>query len=75
MALSLDLRFESCVVLDGDKTDVWGRRPVGWFESCVVLDGDKTIRQMRTNHGRFESCVVLDGDKTTMRPDCTPKNV
>ena len=42
VAPSLDLRFESCVVLDGDKTDGLAGRDAGQFESCVVLDGDKT---------------------------------
>ena len=42
MALSLDLRFESCVVLDGDKTGTVAHAAFSQFESCVVLDGDKT---------------------------------
>ena len=37
-----DIRFESCVVLDGDKTYVFLAIPTNLFESCVVLDGDKT---------------------------------
>ena len=36
--------FESCVVLDGDKTAVIRRRALDGFESCVVLDGDKTCK-------------------------------
>ena len=34
--------FESCVVLDGDKTENVENDPSCEFESCVVLDGDKT---------------------------------
>ena len=34
--------FESCVVLDGDKTAVRDPANGHEFESCVVLDGDKT---------------------------------
>ena len=34
--------FESCVVLDGDKTLISKVLPQPLFESCVVLDGDKT---------------------------------
>ena len=37
-------RFESCVVLDGDKTLPASMMAVLQFESCVVLDGDKTAR-------------------------------
>ena len=66
VAPSLDLRFESCVVLDGDKTT----RGILWigieFESCVVLDGDKTDAHVRSRRHGFESCVVLDGDKTSV---------
>ena len=63
-AVCVSALFESCVVLDGDKT-----RPVrvdarDTFESCVVLDGDKTILSSSFIAGEFESCVVLDGDKT-----------
>ena len=35
-------QFESCVVLDGDKTYVSTSNAEMKFESCVVLDGDKT---------------------------------
>ena len=56
--------FESCVVLDGDKT-VRDLVFIGYmFESCVVLDGDKTWRDLSMAYSEFESCVVLDGDKT-----------
>ena len=34
--------FESCVVLDGDKTRTGQSNDRRRFESCVVLDGDKT---------------------------------
>ena len=34
--------FESCVVLDGDKTRPAAHELHLWFESCVVLEGDKT---------------------------------
>ena len=34
--------FESCVVLDGDKTITEMDHTDNMFESCVVLDGDKT---------------------------------
>ena len=34
--------FESCVVLDGDKTGEALDRRARAFESCVVLDGEKT---------------------------------
>ena len=56
--------FESCVVLDGDKT--WWAKLIAAmaFESCVVLDGDKTRARRYTQHDPFESCAVLDGDKT-----------
>ena len=40
------LLFESCVVLDGDKTMVPAFASVRLFESCVVLDGDKTERPL-----------------------------
>ena len=40
------LRFESCVVLDGDKTGKAGAGDGAAFESCVVLDGDKTRSAM-----------------------------
>ena len=56
--------FESCVVLDGDKTDQMTLMSQQLFESCVVLDGDKTRLQARYTRRMFESCVVLDGDKT-----------
>ena len=59
--------FESCVVLDGDKTVDVGAALAGGFESCVVLDGDKTIHASGTHSPKFESCVVLDGDKTLVR--------
>ena len=36
------LVFESCVVLDGDKTMCSPPAISSAFESCVVLDGDKT---------------------------------
>ena len=36
------LPFESCVVLDGDKTCAARLGFLPLFESCVVLDGDKT---------------------------------
>ena len=64
VAPSLDLRFESCVVLDGDKTSQCKPSLYLMFESCVVLDGDKTQRIALFNGFGFESCVVLDGDKT-----------
>ena len=66
MAPSLDLRFESCVVLDGDKTTPRWNAGAPWFESCVVLDGDKTKRRGDQHQSVFESCVVLDGDKTPL---------
>ena len=56
--------FESCVVLDGDKTWCSCRWSGLRFESCVVLDGDKTRARRYTQHDPFESCAVLDGDKT-----------
>ena len=64
VAPSLDLRFESCVVLDGDKTLVFHGQSLLLFESCVVLDGDKTDQLHLFGVRMFESCVVLDGDKT-----------
>ena len=39
------MQFESCVVLDGDKTTCFSSLRVNLFESCVVLDGDKTARR------------------------------
>ena len=57
-------KFESCVVLDGDKTLTIDAAAAYAFESCVVLDGDKTGGGGWQQIGRFESCVVLDGDKT-----------
>ena len=59
--------FESCVVLDGDKTQQIGVFVSELFESCVVLDGDKTAWFRRARAGSFESCVVLDGDKTDLQ--------
>ena len=38
------VQFESCVVLDGDKTASPPLEPGKQFESCVVLDGDKTSK-------------------------------
>ena len=64
VAPSLDLRFESCVVLDGDKTEIDVIEHAISFESCVVLDGDKTVLAVLYMGNKFESCVVLDGDKT-----------
>ena len=64
VAPSLDLRFESCVVLDGDKTTLPAQYQAHPFESCVVLDGDKTAEGLMMFGWEFESCVVLDGDKT-----------
>ena len=61
---SFGILFESCVVLDGDKTSPVASAVSSSFESCVVLDGDKTIPGMCGSTARFESCVVLDGDKT-----------
>ena len=57
-------RFESCVVLDGDKTAHTMLTRSATFESCVVLDGDKTRLDLARRRAQFESCVVLDGDKT-----------
>ena len=56
--------FESCVVLDGDKTRSVHAHQGGRFESCVVLDGDKTFCACTFLPPVFESCVVLDGGKT-----------
>ena len=39
---NIDIGFESCVVLDGDKTNMPVNVRFFVFESCVVLDGDKT---------------------------------
>ena len=72
MAPSLDLRFESCVVLDGDKTAISAAMSRPPFESCVVLDGDKTFQPHLPQLPAFESCVVLDGDKTPPRTYCSP---
>ena len=41
------MAFESCVVLDGDKTAVPVALVLSRFESCVVLDGDKTVRKRK----------------------------
>ena len=49
--------FESCVVLDGDKTRVSKGRAQEEFESCVVLDGDKTDHTAFDCH--FSLRVVL----------------
>ena len=62
------MAFESCVVLDGDKTPSPTRCASKRFESCVVLDGDKTSSLHITATNVFESCVVLDGDKTPPPP-------
>ena len=59
--------FESCVVLDGDKTLLGRICDTTAFESCVVLDGDKTQFNDGAAHALLESCVVLDGDKTIAR--------
>ena len=40
--------FESCVVLDGDKTRPERVDARDTFESCVVLDGDKTRGRRET---------------------------
>ena len=53
------LQFESCVVLDGDKTAFFRAAGHGLFESCVVLDGDKTNAPEVAAAPLFESCVVL----------------
>ena len=63
-------QFESCVVLDGDKTPGTMGSAILLFESCVVLDGDKTRHQLSGAGDKFESCVVLDGDKTE-KPVCS----
>ena len=57
-----DAGFESCVVLDGDKTFRILSSVCTQFESCVVLDGDKTAITKPLLTDMFESCVVLDGD-------------
>ena len=49
--------FESCVVLDGDKTCGLAGHVGRAFESCVVLDGDKTTLYLR--HARERLRVVL----------------
>ena len=49
--------FESCVVLDGDKTHGTVRALNAQFESCVVLDGDKTAD--RGGHRQRRLRVVL----------------
>ena len=36
--------FESCVVLDGNQTQVEDDARADAFESCVVLDGNQTVR-------------------------------
>ena len=61
-----DVLFESCVVLDGDKTLLGNPDTAQRFESCVVLDGDKTGTVAHAAFSQFESCVVLDGDKTAV---------
>ena len=35
-------KFESCVVLDGNQTTMYGLPQFWQFESCVVLDGNQT---------------------------------
>ena len=42
------LAFESCVVLDGDKTGMDAVWIDTRFESCVVLDGDKTFPRFKS---------------------------
>ena len=59
----IDIGFESCVVLDGDKTALEVTRVERKFESCVVLDGDKTQARRKAGGRKFESCVILAGDK------------
>lgn len=40
---ALNLRFESCVVLDGSQTRPHAVRDKEQFECCVVLDGSQTL--------------------------------
>ena len=36
------LRFESCVVLEGNQTGTEATTAISMFESCVVLEGNQT---------------------------------
>ena len=58
------LRFESCVVLEGNQTQVKHTAICAEFESCVVLEGNQTTWLSSVNAARFESCVVLEGNQT-----------
>ena len=42
MAFSLNLRFESRVILDGSQTELRLFPEKWWFESRVILDGSQT---------------------------------
>ena len=67
---ALNLRFESCVVLDGSQTVPTGDDILYAFESCVVLDGSQTDCGDVGVKVTFESCVVLDGSQTPPLLEC-----
>ena len=64
MAPSLNLRFESCVVSDGNQTAQHDQQRGCGFESCVVSDGNQTTLSVAIQYNKFESCVVSDGNQT-----------
>ena len=61
--VALNLRFESCVVLDGNQAAARCIFQLVLFESCVVLDGNQAIAPHGKRTAQFESCVVLDGNQ------------
>ena len=55
--------FESCVILDGSKTELLGGLGEPEFESCVILDGSKTCSIREQGEKWFERCVILRGNQ------------
>ena len=63
---SLNLRFESRVVLDGSQAPPIGSDITEEFESRVVLDGSQASCLPDHITGGFESRVVLDGSQALL---------
>ena len=61
----LNLRFQNCVILDSNKTDVLDLSVNEMFQNCVILDSNKTSRCEKHNKEVFQNCVILDSNKTT----------
>ena len=64
MAFSLNLRFESRVILDGSQTSECVVKRLTSFESRVILDGSQTSFIFIKPISEFESRVILDGSQT-----------